>query len=75
MKKMPLTKRQMEIFSFMRLYFMRNDQLPPPEALQERFGWKSAKAVTCARDVLAQKGWIEHNEAGKYRFTRGNDFA
>lgn len=69
----PLTKKQMDVLNFMHLYFLENDQLPPPDAIQSRFGWKSPNAVTCIRDVLAAKGIIEHNEAGKFRFTRKKD--
>jgi len=66
----PLTKKQMEVLNFMHLYFRDNDQLPPPDAIQARFGWKSPNAVTCARKALESKGWIELNEAGKFRFYR-----
>lgn len=70
MNNKPLTKRQMELLNFMHLYFQQNDQLPPPEAIKEYFGWKSNNAVTCARDVLEKRGWIEKNATGKYRFVR-----
>ena len=66
----PLTKKQMAVLNFMHLYFRENDQLPPPDAIQNRFGWKSPNAVTCMRESLAAKGWIERNEAGKFRFAR-----
>ena len=70
MSSKPLTKKQMEVLNFMHLYFRENDQLPPPDAIQKHFGWKSPNAVTCAREVLELKGWIERNAAGKYRFYR-----
>jgi SOS-response transcriptional repressor LexA len=70
MSTKPLTKVQMQVLNFMHLYFHENDQLPPPDALQEYFGWKSPNAVTCAREALERKGWIERNAAGKYRFAR-----
>jgi SOS-response transcriptional repressor LexA len=71
----PLSKKQMELLSFMRFYFARNDQLPSAEAIRDHFGWSSPNAAHCAREVLERKGWIERNEAGKYRFSRNREAA
>lgn len=66
----PLTGHQARVMAFMRSYFAENDQLPPPEALRDHFGWKSENSVTEIRKTLERKGWIERNAAGKHRFTR-----
>jgi hypothetical protein len=58
------------VYDYMRDYFDRNDQLPPPDALMDHFGWQSRNTVQDFRTHLMYRGWIEKNEAGKYRFTR-----
>jgi repressor LexA len=68
--KQPLTPAQQEVYDYMRDYFAANDQLPSGFALMDRFGWTSPNSVNDFRIHLAQRGWIEKNQAGKYRFTR-----
>ena len=65
-----LTKLQARAMDFMRAYFAENDQLPPSEAMQAFFGWKSQNSVVEMRAVLARKGFIEKNACGKHRFAR-----
>lgn len=66
----PLTPRQQEVFDFMKEYFGRNDQLPPTRTIQEKFGFASQSAVMCHMKRIEKRGWIEKNEAGKWRFIR-----
>lgn len=75
MNTKPLTRRQMEVLNFMRLYFQENDQLPGTEAIMERFGFASDNAVSDFRKALVSKGYIEKNAAGKYRFVRVREAA
>jgi len=70
MNSKPLTKKQMAVLNFMHLYFRENDQLPSVNAMRCYFGWSSENSGTCFQSALEQKGWIERNAAGKYRFAR-----
>lgn len=73
----PPTTYPGEIESFMREYFARNDQLPGTKAIADRFGWASANAAQHHIVRMVKSGFIEKNEAGRYRFTRSkkNDSA
>lgn len=69
----PLTPRQQEVYDFLREYFGRNDQLPPSRTIQEKFGFASQTNATLHMQRIAKRGWIEKNEAGKWRFTRNQN--
>lgn len=64
------------VLSFMRAYFIENDQLPPVLAIADHFGWPSrAHAVWHVRR-LERFGFIETNATGnKYRFKRETEEA
>lgn len=65
----PLSLRQQEAYNALREYFRENDQLPTFNALAGRLGITHNAAYDMVR-VLARKGWIERNAAGRYRFAR-----
>ena len=67
--KEQLTDRQLEVLVFMREFFRENDQLPPQKAIGEKFG-KTSVAGEHFQRVLSDKGYIELNAVGKYRFAR-----
>ena len=67
--KEKLTDRQLEVFVFMQEFFRENDQLPPQKVIGERFG-KTSVAGEHFQRVLSDKGYIEINKVGKYRFAR-----
>ena len=64
-----LTDRQLEVLVFMQEFFRENDQLPPQKVIGERFG-KTSVAGEHFQRVLSDKGYIELNQVGKYRFVR-----
>ena len=65
-----LTKTQRKVLNYCLLFLKDNDQLPPMSAIADNFGWASANAAQGHMNGLWNKGWIEYNEVGKYRFTR-----
>ncbi len=66
---MKLTSRQSDVLAFMWDFYQRNDQLPPPPKICDKFGWRSPNAVTEVRQSLVNHGAIERNEVGKFKFT------
>lgn len=68
--KRSLTDRQLAVLVFMKEFFRENDQLPTAPVISQHLGLKSSTcgARFCAR--LEQRGYIERNAAGWYRFTR-----
>jgi predicted transcriptional regulator len=64
-----LSPRQSQLLDFLRAYFEENDQLPPMPAAAQHFGIR-VNAICELMQALVRKGWIEHNKAGRYRFTR-----
>ena len=66
----PLTKKEELVYNFMFHFFEEEDQPPPITVIQKHFEWKSSNAAQWYIKRLLQKGWIEHNSIGKYRFTR-----
>ena len=66
---MKLTSRQSEYLEYMHLYFTDNDQLPSVSALASGMG-VTENAAHEAIKRLSGSGYIERNEAGKWRFTR-----
>jgi sulfur relay (sulfurtransferase) DsrC/TusE family protein len=67
--KRELTDRQLEVLVFMRDFFRENDQLPPQKVIGEKFG-KTSVAGEHFQRALSDKGYIELNAVGKYRFVR-----
>ena len=65
-----LTPPQAAVYAYIHDYFCRNDQIPPTRAIQAHFGWASQTAAMGHLQRLHSKGWLERNEAGKYRFRR-----
>ena len=65
------TQRNQDVFAFMRLFFLENDQLPPVATVCEHFGWRSLQAGQDHVDALLRHGLIERNAVGKLRFARG----
>ena len=64
-----LTDKQRAVLDYCRAYYQKNDQLPPTRKIQDHFGKTQTGAMSHMR-ALERKGYIEHNENGKYRFTR-----
>lgn len=58
------------VLTYMRDFYLANDQLPPARLICDHFGWRSANAAHTHIRTLAKAGAIERNEAGKYRFSR-----
>jgi len=69
-KRAKPTKTQERVYFFMVEYFYQNDQLPPTRVIQEKFSWSSQTAAMAIINKLTQKGWLQRNDAGKYKFTR-----
>jgi SOS-response transcriptional repressor LexA len=63
--------KQIEVYQFLVDYFNRNDQLPSCRAISNHFGWSSDNAAFCFMSTLQKRGFIEKNDAGKWRFSRG----
>lgn len=70
MPKARLTTRQLEVYCYMKDFFLENDQLPPLQTMQDKFGWKNENGGRHHREALAAKGYLELNAVGKYRFKR-----
>lgn len=66
----PPTNRSMDVMAFMLGYHQKNDQLPPARVIAQHFGWASTNAAYTHLRTLAKAGFIEKNDAGKYRFSR-----
>lgn len=54
----------------MSAYHAANDQLPSARVIADHFGWSSTNAAFTHLRNLARDGFIEKNDAGKYRFNR-----
>lgn len=67
--RLKLTKKQAEVYEFMQNYFKENDMLPSSYAIRDHFKTRIALGQYYQR-AIRDKGWIEHNAVGKYRFTR-----
>lgn len=65
-----LSKRQRDTFDLICEYWCANDQLPSMRAISERLGFRSDTAAVQHIATLANRGLIERNEAGKFRFVR-----
>ncbi len=65
--KQELTTKQAEVYRYLTEYFVKNDQLPPMLSIAMRFSF-GPNAAACHMKSIAAKGWIEKNEAEKYRF-------
>lgn len=65
-----LTKRQKDVFDFLVEVFRQNDQLPPAQCIADKFKFASTNSATCHLNTLENRGLIEKNKFGKYRFTR-----
>ncbi len=65
-----LTKIQEMVLYYCRTFFEENDQLPPYRLIKECFGWKSVNAVKDVMRILEKKGYVEKNEANRYKFKR-----
>lgn len=65
-----LTDKQLAVFVFMQEFFRENDQLPPQAALAAHFGWANEASAIQYRQALEDKGYIERNAVGKFRFAR-----
>lgn len=67
-----LTNRQLELLVFAREFFKENDQLPTVRALSEHYGLSATYSDGPRRclKALEEKGYIERNKAGGYRFAR-----
>jgi SOS-response transcriptional repressor LexA len=65
-----ITKKQQEVLNFMRAFFEEQDQLPPCHVIRDHFGWASDNAAYCFQIALEDRGLIEKNAVGKYRFAR-----
>ncbi len=66
----PLSKKQAVVYGFCCDYFTRNDQLPSAYVVSDYFGWASPNAAYSHLKALEEKGYIEKNESGRYRFRR-----
>jgi len=65
--KQELTGRQAEIFDYLKEFFIKNDQIPPILLISTHFNVYPT-AVHDIFKALVRKGWIEKNDANKYRF-------
>lgn len=65
-----LTSKQLSVLVFMQEFFRENDQLPPQTAMKEHFGWKHEQSAAGYRQALVNKGYLEVNAVGKWRFSR-----
>lgn len=66
---LPLTPKQEAVLAFLWNFFEVNDQLPPSQLICEAFGWKSKNAAAEMLAAIGNKGFIEKNAVGKYRFS------
>ena len=63
-----LTARQADVLIFLWDFYRENDQLPPCHVIAGRFGFSSDNAAHEHLSALAEKGWIERNAVGKWKF-------
>lgn len=66
-----ITPIQQMVLGFMREFFAQNDQLPPMQHIADHFGWPNASNAHHHVSALIQRGHLERNAVGKYRFARG----
>lgn len=66
----PLSDEQKQVLSYMREFFIENDQLPPAPVIAQHFGWKSPTSAQRHLEQLARLRRIEVNAVGKLRFVR-----
>lgn len=64
-----LTAKQGDMLLFMWDFYEQNDQLPPCEVIRNHFKFSSANAAYEHQVALLEKGWIERNAVGKFKFT------
>jgi sulfur relay (sulfurtransferase) DsrC/TusE family protein len=65
-----LTDKQLTVLCFVQDFFRENDQLPPMRTLAQYLGTSERASGYYHYQVLEQKGYIERNAVGKYRFKR-----
>jgi predicted transcriptional regulator of viral defense system len=49
--------------------------LPPQEVIAAKLGWASPNRSQEVMRILEERGWIERNAVGKYRFKRVQEAA
>lgn len=65
-----ITEQQQRVLDFMRRFLAENDQMPSYCVIAKEFGWKSQASGQGAVMALAQKGYLERNAVGGWRFPR-----
>ena len=65
-----LTDKQLAVLCFAQEFFKENDMLPTAKAVADHFGAASLNAPWVHMRTLEQKGYLEKNAVGKYRFAR-----
>lgn len=61
-----LTAKQREYVTYMRAFFVENDQLPSNKAMCQRFRVTHNAVQTHVR-AICKKGYIQKNQIGKYK--------
>ncbi len=64
-----ITHRQTDILIYAYHFYLRNDQLPPFKTIATHFEMASSNAIQDHFCSLLDKGYLERNEIGKYKFT------
>ena len=68
MRRPDLTNRQAEVLNFMISYFREQHQLPSSRSIADHFNFASQTAAMSHIFALTKKGYITHNDVGKYKF-------
>lgn len=63
------TVKQLAVLTFMKDFHKENDSLPSYNVIRLQFGWKSPNNVFCYMNALVDRGHLERNSLGGYRFT------
>lgn len=64
-----MTDKQVEVLLYLWNFYEKNDQLPPVTTVAKHFGFASGNGAQDHITALVRKGWLEPNEAGRYKFS------
>lgn len=73
--KKPLSDKELAAFVFMKDYFKTEDMLPSQLEVSQHVGSSYPSSGHAIYLRLAQKGYLERNKAGRFRFTREQEAA
>jgi len=65
-----MTRKQLAVYQFCYEFFLKNDQIPTTRIIQKWLNQSSQTGPLMTLRRLCIKGWMERNEANRYRFVR-----